>query len=377
MKTIFLFILLSTHIFSQVCSQELKSEWSSISLRKNAILSAKDSLPPVISLISPHIREDDIFKSNAERFTVIATVKDDISVSSVLINSVEIVPNSGGTVSKEISLKEGLNTIILLALDANSNVAERKVKIMYIPEAVNNEVINVTGDFYALLIGVNDYKDPNIVSLENPIRDANAVRKVLCTKYIFNPENVLLLENPSNNDILEAFDKLSRELDEDDNLLIFYAGHGWWDSEASTGFWFPADADNVSRTRWIRNSTIQDYMKELKVKHSLLITDACFSGGIFSSRSVNTGASLAVKTMYETPSRKAMTSGAFSEVSDNSAFVKYLVDRLNKNDEKYLSADELFRSFRTAVMNNSEVIPQYGVIKNTGDEGGEFIFIAK
>jgi hypothetical protein len=51
--------------------------------------------------------------------------------------------------------------------------------------------------------------------------------------------------------------------------------------------------------------------------------------------------------------------------------------RLNENENRYLSATELFNSFRQAVLNNSPNIPQYGVIQNTGDEGGDFIFIRR
>jgi WD40 repeat protein len=40
-------------------------------------------------------------------------------------------------------------------------------------------------------------------------------------------------------------------------------------------------------------------------------------------------------------------------------------------------AETLFNSFRTAVMNNSSNMPQYGVIQNIGDEGGDFVFIKK
>ena len=35
-----------------------------------------------------------------------------------------------------------------------------------------------------------------------------------------------------------------------------------------------------------------------------------------------------MKRIYEIPSRKAMTSGAMTEIPDKSAFVKYLVRRL-------------------------------------------------
>ena len=109
----------------------------------------------------------------------------------------------------------------------------------------------------------------------------------------------------------------------------------------------------------------------------MLIADACFSGGIFKTRGAFDNASYAITKLYNMPSRKAMTSGTLKEVPDKSVFIKYLLKRLNENEKTYVSAAEIFNSFREAVLNNSPNIPQYGMIQNSGDEGGEFIFIKK
>ena len=72
-----------------------------------------------------------------------------------------------------------------------------------------------------------------------------------------------------------------------------------------------------------------------------------------------------------------MTSGYLKEVPDKSVFVKYLIKGLNENSEKYLPSEELYRGFKSAVVNNSPNVPQYGTIQNVGDEGGDFIFVRK
>ena len=64
-----------------------------------------------------------------------------------------------------------------------------------------------------------------------------------------------------------------------------------------------------------------------------------------------------------------------NEVPDKSVFFEYFIKRLEQNDQKYTPSLELFSSFRIAVMNNSENVPQYGTIQKTGDEGGDFIFV--
>jgi hypothetical protein len=142
------------------------------------------------------------------------------------------------------------------------------------------------------------------------------------------------------------------------------------------GYWLPSDALKDSKANWISNSTIRDYLRGIPSKHTLLISDACFSGGIFKERSIQES-SAAILEMYKRKSRKAMTSGTMTTVPDNSIFIKYLIQNLESNESTLISADNLFQSFKIAVIHNSPVnqLPQYGVIRESGDEGGDFIFL--
>lgn len=231
--------------------------------------------------------------------------------------------------------------------------------------------------YYGLIIGINNYSDPAIMSLDNPIRDARRLHEVLTDKYTFDDKNVLVLENPDRDGIIYALDYLSKEVSPFDNLLIFYAGHGVWDEEANIGYWLPSDARKITKADWFRNSTLVDYLKEIDSKHTLLITDACFGGSIFKTRKAFDDAPKDIEVLYEYPSRKAMTSGSLTEVPDESPFTRYLLERLDRNKDKFLSSEKLFSSLRTAVLNNSDAIPQFGEIRNVGDQGGDFIFIKK
>ncbi|MEQ9593648.1 MAG: caspase family protein [Cyclobacteriaceae bacterium] len=232
--------------------------------------------------------------------------------------------------------------------------------------------------YYALVIGIDDYKDDEIQSLDNPVADATALSEILSKYYTFEKGNVTLLTNPTRSQIIESFDALSMKIQERDQLLIFYAGHGIWDERLNQGFWLPSDASLNTKAQWLSNSTIRDYIGGINSKHTLLITDACFSGSIFKERAVFTE-SRAMLQMYKLPSRKAMTSGALKTVPDKSVFITYLNKGLMTNDRPLISAEELFRSFKTAVINNSAngQVPQYGPIGQVGDEGGDFIFLKR
>lgn len=235
------------------------------------------------------------------------------------------------------------------------------------------------GKYYALIIGIQDYLDPNINDLDQPVKDAQALYDVLTKFYTFQRENVILLSNPRRQQITKALDDLVEKVTPDDNLLIFYAGHGHWDEKLKQGFWLPVDAFEKNRGTWFSNADLKTYIGGINARHTLLITDACFSGSIFKTREAFTDVSADIQELYRYPSRKAMTSGALNAVPDRSVFIEYLIKRLQNNDIKFTSAEQLFYSFKTAVINNSanNQIPQFGEIRETGDEGGDFIFVKK
>jgi hypothetical protein len=158
-------------------------------------------------------------------------------------------------------------------------------------------------------------------------------------------------------------------------MLIFYAGHGHWDEESHKGYWLPSDAHHESTANWLRNSSLKGYIAGIKSKHTLLIADACFAGSIFKTRAAFPKSSRAVQRLYNIPSRKAMTSGTLKEVPDESVFLRYLMKRLEENNEAYLPSEQLFYSLKPAVLNNSNNVPQFGEVQDAGDEGGDFIFI--
>jgi hypothetical protein len=243
-----------------------------------------------------------------------------------------------------------------------------------------SEQISGTPKYYSLIIGVDKYQfsSSNLPNLDKPVSDANALRNVLIEKYSFSPDNSILLANPTRADIIKALENMAKKITVKDNLLIFYAGHGIWDERIKVGYWLPSDSKTTDKSSWIANSTIRDYIAGIQSKHTLLISDACFSGSIFKTREVTTEINeWGIAKIYQLPSRKAMTSGTLTTVPDESKFMQYFVKRLNENSNKYLTAKQLFYSLEAAVLNNTSTVPQMGVIQDTGDEGGDFVFIKK
>jgi hypothetical protein len=377
----YLVIVLLVGFYLQLQGQVISSEKSTLRLKSDheEVKKAEpDRKIPDIHIITPAFDNDSAINTHEASLNLIGQAIDESGIKSILVNAALMETSEIGVFSTTLTLESGTNIIQIIAIDNHDNYAEKEVLVNYEPPKLSlADKINKEASYYALIIGIEHYNDPNITDLDNPVRDAKELYQVLQAKYTFRKDNIILINDAAHDDIINALDALSRKVTQNDNLLIFYAGHGWWDQESNVGYWLPADATKDSKTKWFRNSTLVDYLKEIDCKHTLLITDACFAGAIFKTRSAFGDAPKAIEKLYELPSRKAMTSGTLTEVPDKSAFVDYLIDRLSENSEKYLSAEQLFSSFRIAVINNSDVVPQFGEIRGVGDEGGEFIFILK
>jgi len=239
---------------------------------------------------------------------------------------------------------------------------------------IKTETQNVaSGKYHAIIISENQYQDPMINDLKEPQNDADKLFSVLSSKYFFQNNDILRLKDPTRANIIDAIEAKRKMLSIDDNLLIFYAGHGMWDENLKMGYWLPSDAKKDSKSNWVSNSDLTLYLSAIQSNHILLISDACFSGGIFKTRSIG-DMEQGTKRLYELKSRKAITSGNLKEVPDNSVFMKFFLKELENNATAFLTSDQLFAKIRPNVLNNSSTEPLYGVVHNTGDEGGEFVF---
>ena len=71
---------------------------------------------------------------------------------------------------------------------------------------------------------------------------------------------------------------LREALDEEDNLLIYYAGHGKLDESQELGYWLPIDAEQGNNINWISNKAITDILNVIEAKHILVVADSCYAG---------------------------------------------------------------------------------------------------
>ncbi|MCA9742349.1 MAG: caspase family protein [Deferribacteres bacterium] len=235
-------------------------------------------------------------------------------------------------------------------------------------------------NYWALVVAVGEYNHPSVTDLDYPANDAKDVALTLYQNYTFEKDRILILNDPTRAELIGALADFApsgkRPLTPNDNLLVFYAGHGHFDENYSEGYWLPSDAEKDNRANWVSNSDVQRAFRGIQAQHILLLSDACFSGSMFATRSPFT---IAIEEAYKERSRKAITAGNLTQVPDRSIFKEYLVKRLQENTNTFLDAGTLYSNLKAPVTNNSPTRqrPLYGVIQQTGDEGGEFIFVRR
>ena len=242
----------------------------------------------------------------------------------------------------------------------------------------------VIGDYYALIIGIDKYQG-SWTPLSNAANDAKAVETLLQSKYKFDHFRKLYDVQATRENIIKELEWLVANAKEKDNVFIYYSGHGEFKQELNKGYWVPVDAKTASTSNYISNSDIQTFLGGMKSKHTLLISDACFSGDIFRGNTVSVPFEDSDKYYTEVhglTSRQAITSGGIEPVMDggkdgHSVFAYYLLRTLSTNAGKYIDANQLYNQVKVPVINNSEQSPKLNPIKNTGDEGGQFIFIKR
>ena len=236
------------------------------------------------------------------------------------------------------------------------------------------------GRYHALIISNQNYKQ--LASLKTPHGDAEALGKLLRSDYGF---KVTSLRDANRADTLDALDRLVEKLTPNDNLLIFYAGHGHLDKATGEGYWLPATASPNRRSEWISNGDITDTLRATVAKHVLVVSDSCFSGTL--SRNAIAGLNVGrdksdyYAKLASRVSRTALSSGGLEPVDDggssgHSVFAGALISALRRNNEQILEAESLYGQIKRPVALNSSAIqkPQYSDVRATGHDEGDFLF---
>jgi tRNA A-37 threonylcarbamoyl transferase component Bud32 len=236
------------------------------------------------------------------------------------------------------------------------------------------------GSFHALVIGNNEYRN-GVPRLETAAGDADELAALLRESYGFEVE---LLQDATRYEILSTLESYGRNLAEGDNLLLFYAGHGFVDEINQRGYWQPVDADPDNTANWISSLEVSDILLDLPATRVLVVADSCFSGafaGDIAPAPLPTELD-EMRELLTNRSRLALSSGDLQPIVDNggdghSTFAGALLAALGAASAP-LSVNELFEQLSTTVARDAgrlgaEQQPQFSLMDS--DRGGTFVFL--
>ncbi len=254
------------------------------------------------------------------------------------------------------------------------------VKQSHLPEPDIPEVD--FGNYHALITGNNNYHQ--LTDLVTPINDARSIAKLLEDKYRFETE---VLIDADRKTFLQALNIFRERLTENDNFLLYYAGHGIRDEKNDRCHWLPVDANPNSQENWISDVSIVHQINRMTAKHIMIIADSCFSHRVVRW---NFGSSQKISAEYykqlaKIRSRTALISGNTQPVLDgrdgnHSIFSNSLLNTLQDNNG-IKQAPELFLEVHARMRALGEngigevQAPAFDIIQNTGDLGAPFFFV--
>lgn len=258
------------------------------------------------------------------------------------------------------------------ALSANPNVASifdsgGGLNQNYAPDEPPLMMDN--GKKVALLIGIEEYGQ-EILNLDTPISDIDEVGYILELKYGYLP---VYLRNPSKSELVQALAHVVENLDKNDKLLVYYAGHGFYVEETNTGFWIPADATPEDPTNWLSNTDINTLLVRAKAESIFIVSDSCYAGSLFTSGThLNEKASPKVAV--------ALTSGGLEPVADgggdNHSFFAQVFLTLLKGLPQETYVSNLHPIILKEVSDQMPQEPQFGGLDVLGHKADEDFLVS-
>ena len=207
-------------------------------------------------------------------------------------------------------------------------------------------------------IGIDTYQNPSVWKvLDNAVNDVERMRETLTEEFEFeSPDGWVLTDEAATQlAIRQLIDDLRNNLQPDDNLVFFYAGHGTnvadvvgGEEVGRTGYIVPVEAKLPAAeapSQYIEIEVLLEMLARLPARHVLVILDSCYSGmaleGGFKMRGDDEPATQQARDLISRRSRRVLTSAQADQQAadggedfpDNSLFTAWLIEGLTRASE--------------------------------------------
>jgi hypothetical protein len=347
---------------------------------------------PEITWASPRIESS---VSTLESLSVEATVKSDVmlkEIKLVVIHGEESlekkIPVQQGqrayTIKQNVRLLNGGNTIRIIVENVDGGKVSSTRAVLVGKDAIA-DAVDVTRRDYALIFATDKYD--NWEDLVNPISDAQLIASLLREKYGFSVE---MVENATLEEVTaKLYDYNTRKFNPQDQLFVFFAGHGYYDDVLGEGYVVTSNSlmNDKGKNSYLAHSILRQRLENIRCEHIFLAMDVCF-GGTFDPVLAKNRAGEAMDEATDTQylvrkltkrTRKYLTSGSKEYVSDgipgkNSPFAAKFIQALREvggGTGRILTLAELNNYFQRL-----STEPRSGGF-GSDDPASDFVFVAK
>lgn len=251
---------------------------------------------------------------------------------------------------------------------------------------VKNDKEKELGDSetYALIIATNVYNENqhSWSDLKNPLNDANSISELLETKY---KVKIHKLYNEPKKEIQKGIIALKQQIDANDKLLIFIAGHGYFSKDFAQGFMVTTDSrsleEDIMLDSYFSMSSLNSLLDGFPSKQIFTVLDVCYGASFeinnadlsienYSNTKIDNGIENFIKEVDKSYSRIMLASGE-QEVLDfwkpnekHSPFADKLIKAF-ENEKEFISPGKIYSYVRGNT--TTPILKKFGKHEVTGD----------
>ncbi len=195
---------------------------------------------------------------------------------------------------------------------------------------------------YAIIVGISDYPGE-----ENDLRyahkDAMDMRDALVSVYGFEEDKITLLLNATYNEIRSAVESLKEIVQEGDEVVFFFSGHGArgkaddGDKEAIDEAIVTHDGNQLV---FIWDGELRDWFSDFNTTRIVFIFDSCLSGGMTDLKANGRIVVMATTENGIAYEVETLQNGQFTYYFVEEGMIKKKADTTPKDD--YVTVEEAF-----------------------------------
>lgn len=286
-------------------------------------------------------------------------------------------------IERDITMMDGIN-VLEIVVENTDGIISKSFRIVHVGETALADAAKLHRKDRAVFFLTDKFD--NWSDLVNPIHDGRTIASIMEKYYGFEIE---IIENPSQDAIFSKLREYSElEYAPLDQLMVFFAGHGYFDEGFKEGFVVVKESlkTDPGKTSYVSYNRLRNILNVIPSEHVFLMMDVCFGGtfdnAIATSRSAEIYEEVSqsdyILRKLSVKTRKYLTSGGKEYVSDgipgkHSPFAKNVIEALNSfgGSDGILTLNEIY-----SYVEKLTPEPRIGKFGDNAP-GSEFVFVVK